>query len=58
MVYWSRVAVVEMRKIWVCLGSRIDLEGEREGWRLMTRIWAWVSGGTSHGGREEEEEED
>ena len=29
MVYWSRVAVIEMRKILVCLGSRIDLEGER-----------------------------
>lgn len=49
--------MVEMRKIWVCLGSRIDLEGEGEGWKLMTRIWAWVSGGTSHGGREEEEED-
>lgn len=49
--------MIEMRKIVVYLGSRIDLEGEREDWRLMARIWAWVSGGSSHWGREEEEED-
>lgn len=44
--------MVEMRKIWVCLGSRIDLR-VRERLEADDSDMAWVSGGTSHGGREE-----